>query len=87
MEVRARIVSQVAEAVTESAAPGSQDLTGDALRQVLDARAGGDPYVLRAAVMELAVRASLWCVAIDIRHPDPAFAKMQRRTPGPGRRD
>lgn len=84
---RRTVAEQVFLLVDEAEGPGSRDHVSGKIRAVIAAEKVGDPHVLRAAVMELSAAASLWCLGIDILHPEPAFAKMQRRTPGPGRRD
>jgi hypothetical protein len=65
--VRRNVADQLAVLVSESTMTGGPELFAKRMRAVAQAKLEGDDRVLRAAVMEMAVAASLWAVDLDLR--------------------
>lgn len=64
--VRSNVAQQVSELIVMADMTGSFDLVRDRVAQVGQARATGDPDVLRAAAMECSVAFGLLAVELDL---------------------
>jgi hypothetical protein len=63
---RAQVADQLALLVVESEITGSPGLISVRVREVIEARADGDGFAVRAAVMNLAVASAVYVVQIDM---------------------
>lgn len=64
---RAVVAGQVAAAILERDATGSQDSFALRLTQLAAAKRAGEPEAIRAAVMEVTLAGAAWVVDLDLR--------------------
>jgi hypothetical protein len=68
-EVREVVGLQLVALLAEQRTTGSRDVFVERVRQVSVQARMGDPVTLRAAVMEAALAAAAWAVAMDLNAP------------------
>lgn len=68
-EVAGQIAEQVAALIVEGDIMGGRALLSTRVQQLVAAERRGDPVVVRAAVIEVAVAAGAWVAALDFEPP------------------
>lgn len=63
---REQVIRQITELINDSFPVGSQQMVAQRLRAILIAERRGTRTEIRAAVMELAVAAGTWAIALDV---------------------
>jgi hypothetical protein len=79
--IRQNVARQVSEHIIEADLTGSREYVAMRVRTFAEAERNGDPYVLRAALMDLCGASAAYLVAVDLRLPPPKVSPIRRGRP------